>query len=106
MYVVHSSGTMSRSCIDKSSFLRSIRRRLYDMTALSVLEWTGAMFGVLGALLLALHKPYSGWGFVAFLISNGCWLAFARLRRAPGLFVMQVFFTLISTLGVFTWFTA
>ncbi|MHB8697763.1 MAG: hypothetical protein ACYC9J_06965 [Sulfuricaulis sp.] len=76
------------------------------MTVLSVLEWTGATFGILGALFLALHTPYSGWGFVAFLFSNCCWLAYAYLRRASGLFVMQVFFTLISTLGIYTWFIA
>lgn len=79
---------------------------MYHMTVLSVLEWTGATLGIMGALLLALHTTYSGWGFVAFLLSNGSWLAYARLRNASGLFVMQVFFTLISTLGIYTWFNA
>lgn len=70
------------------------------------LEWTGCFFGVLGAGVLALNRPFSGWGFVAFLVSNACWIAYGVLAGAPGLIAMQVAFTATSLLGVYRWMLA
>lgn len=67
------------------------------------LQWIGCAFGVLGALLLALNNRLSGWGFVSFLASNACWMVFAVLTNAPGLFYMQVAFTGTSLLGIYRW---
>ena len=67
------------------------------------LQWVGCALGVTGSLLLALNKPFSGWGFIAFLASNACWIGFALLTNAPGLFYMQVAFTATSLLGVYRW---
>lgn len=69
-----------------------------------LLEWCGAGLGLLGALLLALNTRHSGWGFVAFLASNVCWIAFALMSGTYGLLTMQVGFTLTSLLGVYRWF--
>jgi len=41
---------------------------------LNFVGWFGSVSGLLGSLLLALNNDYSGWGFVAFLISNAAWL--------------------------------
>lgn len=67
------------------------------------LQWVGCALGVIGSLLLALNKPFSGWGFIAFLASNACWIGFALLTNAPGLFYMQVAFTATSLLGIYRW---
>lgn len=67
------------------------------------LEWIGCAFGALGALLLALNKPYSGWGFVAFLASNGCWIGFGLATGAAGLVSMQAVMTATSLLGIYRW---
>lgn len=67
------------------------------------LQWIGCAFGVFGAFLLALNTRFSGWGFVSFLASNGCWIGFAVLTNAPGLFYMQVAFTGTSLLGIYRW---
>ena len=39
------------------------------------LEWTGAALGLLGAFLLATNSRFSRFGWVAFLVSNMCWIA-------------------------------
>ena len=72
--------------------------------AVVLLEWAGCATGVLGALLLALHNAYSGWGFVSFLTSNMCWIAFGIITGAEGLVVMQIAFTATSLLGLYKWF--
>jgi uncharacterized membrane protein YhhN len=67
------------------------------------LEWIGCTFGAIGALLLALNTAYSAWGFVAFLVSNVCWIAFGLLTGAPGLVIMQLVMTATSFLGLYRW---
>ncbi|CAB1371177.1 conserved membrane protein of unknown function (plasmid) [Denitratisoma oestradiolicum] len=77
------------------------------MTAMDwYLQWIGCAFGVLGAWLLALNNARSGWGFVAFLASNVCWILFGILTNAPGLIFMQVAFTATSLLGIYRWMLA
>ncbi len=71
----------------------------------ALLEWGGALFGIMGALLLAAKSSYSGWGFVAFLMSNILWMAYGFLKRAPGLTAMQMAFMITSFLGIINWFT-
>lgn len=56
---------------------------------LTALEWLGCIFGVLGALLLALNNRSSGWGWVAFLVSNAFWLTFGLVTDTRGLVAMQ-----------------
>jgi nicotinamide riboside transporter PnuC len=67
------------------------------------LEWSGSILGVLGALLLALNIPRSGWGFALFLASNVCWIAFAVERGLSGLLFMQMVFTGTSLVGCWKW---
>lgn len=72
------------------------------MSAL-VLQWLGCVTGVGGAFLLAVNTPYSGWGFVLFLISNGFWIAYGVNTHARGLVVAQICFTVTSALGIYRW---
>lgn len=67
------------------------------------MEWIGCGLGAFGALLLALNRSYSGWGFVAFLASNVCWIAFGVATGAFGLVAMQVVMTGTSVLGIYRW---
>lgn len=69
-----------------------------------LLEWLGCMTGLLGATLLALNNRYSGYGFMVFLVSNGCWVMYGILGGAWGLIVMQLGFTATSLLGLYRWF--
>lgn len=72
----------------------------------AVFEWGGTLFGVLGALLLAVNSRFSGWGFLLFLISNGLWISFAVMRELNGMLVMQLVFTGTSLVGCWRWLIA
>lgn len=76
------------------------------MTKREFLEWGGSVWGLLGAGLLALNNEYSGWGFVAFLVSNGHWIGFSLLSRIKGLLIMQIGFTITSLIGIWRWLVA
>lgn len=68
-----------------------------------LIEWTGSVMGLIGAFLLALNTQISGWGFVAFLVSNLFWIVFALRQKAWGLLTMQAGFTASSVLGIVRW---
>lgn len=68
-----------------------------------VVEWVGSVLGLLGATLLATHSKASGYGFVAFLASNVCWIYFGYKTRSHGLLTMQAGFTVTSLVGVWQW---
>ncbi len=73
------------------------------MTSKVVVEWTGAVLGMLGSLLQALNVGISGYGFVAFLISNACWLVFGIRNRSWGLVTMQLGYMVTSFTGIYRW---
>jgi len=67
-------------------------------------EWAGSLTGLAGAGLLALNLPaISGYGFIAFLASNICWIVVGRQRRMIPLLLMQLGFTATSLLGLYRW---
>lgn len=68
-----------------------------------LIQWLGFATGASGALLLAMNKPYSGYGFVAFLLSNGFWLGYGLRTGAHGLVAMQIVFTITSLVGIKRW---
>lgn len=70
---------------------------------MSNFEYIGCGFGLLGALLLSLNCKHSGWGFVAFLVSNVAWITFAVQKGINGLLVMQFGFTITSLIGIYRW---
>jgi len=72
---------------------------------LKAMEWAGALFGLLGAGLLAANTSVSGYGFVAYLGSNVCWLAYGIKTRTHGLVAMQLGFMLTTGAGLWRWFT-
>lgn len=72
-------------------------------TTLTQLEWAGSASGLLGAFLLATNTAISGYGFVAFLFSNLCWIAVGRGRAMHGLTTMQLGFMATTLLGIWRW---
>lgn len=68
-----------------------------------VLEILGSCSGLLGAALLARNDALSGYGFVAFLVSNACWMIFGLRTSIWGMVVMQIGFTATSVIGIVNW---
>lgn len=73
------------------------------MLSLGMLEWTGAIGGAAGALLLAFNNRWSGYGCVLFLGSNAAWITYGLMTQTFGLVTMQIICTGTSLLGVWRW---
>ena len=67
------------------------------------IEYSGAAFALIGTAMLAFNAPWSGWGFVAYLVSNVCWIAFARFHGHHGLLWQNVAFIAFGLLGIYRW---
>ena len=74
--------------------------------AFSALKWLGTVTGVLGALVLALNIPVSGWGWVLFTISSISWTVAGLVMRDMSLAVLQGAFVFVDLLGVWRWLIA
>lgn len=66
-------------------------------------EWSGAITGAIGALLLAIRLRVSGWGWVLFLFSNILWIGFGLQSGRWSIVFMQAFMTATSILGIYRW---
>lgn len=73
------------------------------MSTIAFYEWAGSLTGLLGAALIAVRCRFSGYGFLFFLLSNFCWIAYGLSTGASGLILMQIGFTATSLLGVYRW---
>jgi hypothetical protein len=73
------------------------------MSLINFIAWLGSLTGLLGSLLLALNNANSGWGFVAFLVSNAAWLFYSVQTKTWSMCIMQIGFTFTSILGVYRW---
>lgn len=73
---------------------------------MKITQWLGCFFSLLGAFLLALNCQYSGWGFVAFLAANICWIIYAWIGRVPGLMLQNLGFLATSLIGIYNYFFA
>ena len=71
------------------------------MKTTQYLEWTGAIFGLLGAFLLATNTRFSRYGWVAFLAANVAMIAFAFSINADGLLLQQEGFMITSLIGLY-----
>ncbi len=68
-----------------------------------LLQWFGCAAGVGGAWLLGKRgasPDNRAWGWILFLVSNGCWIAWGMLFAVYGLLLMQALFTITSVRGL------
>lgn len=73
---------------------------------LTLLKWIGTAGGVTGAILLALNIDVSGWGFVAFLVGSGGWMAAGLIQRETSLWLLNLVFTITNVIGIYRWLIA
>jgi len=71
--------------------------------AFSALKWVGTITGVLGALMLALNIPLSGWGWTLFLVSSLSWTLAGAVMKDTSLVVLQFAFVVVDMIGVWRW---
>lgn len=68
-----------------------------------VLECTGTVAGIAGAVLLSLNISYSPFGYVLFLFSSVLLAGHARLIRARWLLTLQACFLMTNLNGIYHW---
>jgi len=71
--------------------------------AFASLRWVGTVTGVMGALVLALNIPVSGWGWVLFTISSLSWTIAGLVLKDMSLVVLQAAFVVVDVIGVWRW---
>lgn len=71
-----------------------------------VSEWTGSATGAIGAMLLALNVPVSGYAWLLLMLSNAAWIFYAVQKRICSILLMQVVFTTTSLVGIHRWLIA
>jgi hypothetical protein len=74
-----------------------------NFNSLTFLKWLGTSTGIVGALLVALNIPQSGYGFILFLVSSFSWFAAGWRMKEPSLMVLQGVFIGVNILGVWRW---
>lgn len=61
-------------------------------------------FAVLGALMLAIHMPFSGWGYIPFLLSNIATLYLLKGSDASKAITWQTWmFMIMNVIGIVRW---
>lgn len=73
------------------------------MSINKVLEWSGAIFGVAGNILLAVNLPESKWAFIIFAFSNIFLITYAIRTKTWGLCMMFVMYNIITFVGIYRW---
>lgn len=70
------------------------------MIPLDLLQWPGMAFGLLGAPLVSGRSDRARrWGFVSWIVSNVCWIAWGVHTGGWGLVAMQAVFCATSFQG-------
>ena len=68
-----------------------------------ILEWLGAISGVLGALIIASNTRLSPWGWWLFLLSSVSLCGYAVLVQAWGLLLLNACFVGTNLMGLVRW---
>jgi len=70
---------------------------------LAIIKWVGAGFGIVGAVLVAMNIPNSGYGFVLFSVSAICWTYIGWKLKELSLVMLNLTFLSIDILGMYRW---
>lgn len=73
---------------------------------LPALKWFGTVTGIVGAGILALNIPISGWGWVLFALSSVSWTAAGLMMREWSLALLQGGFLVVDLVGIWRWLIA
>lgn len=70
---------------------------------MKLLEWLGAIAGIIGASLMAANLAWSGWAYPIWLVSSISLSAFGWLGGYYALLALQAVFTIVNLLGAYNW---
>ncbi|HFC93704.1 MAG TPA: hypothetical protein ENJ51_12935 [Leucothrix mucor] len=75
----------------------------HSISALNIMEWSGAMIAVVAAIMLALNVSISPWAFVLYFISSLILAVWGWYSGAYAIALQNVIFIGINSLGIYRW---
>lgn len=69
----------------------------------TILEWSGSVLAVSGAVLLAINISISPWAFVVYLLSSIILFIWGLRQKAYGIATQNMVFTVINMIGIYRW---
>lgn len=73
------------------------------MNTILVLEWIGSICGIAGAVLMARKNRTSALAYPLWIVSSVALVLFAMKTKHSGLFLQQLVFTIINSVGLYHW---
>lgn len=73
---------------------------------LDILQYSGALFGIVGGIMVASNTKYTKYGFVYSTIASLILSLWCFYSREWGYFVLNLVYLSIDTFGVYRWFFA
>jgi nicotinamide riboside transporter PnuC len=66
-------------------------------------KWLGTILQLTGSTMVALHLPWSGWGFPVMLAGSIVWAAIALAHKEWALATLNLVFSAINIVGIWRW---
>ena len=77
---------------------------MYNIKMRFILNHVAFWGAVIGATLIALHLPWSGWAFIPYIMSNTASLILLKECDGPKALIYQcIFFMFINFIGIGRW---
>jgi uncharacterized membrane protein len=80
-----------------------LSNKQYHTMTLKIMEWSGAMIAVIGAVMLALNVSISAWAFVLYFISSLILTFWGWYSGAYAIALQNMIFIGINALGIYRW---
>jgi len=73
-------------------------------TTLDVLQYSGALFGIIGGVLISWNTKYSKYGFIFATIASIILAYWCFASTEWGYLVLNLVYLIIDVIGVYRWF--
>lgn len=70
----------------------------------TLVDWVGAVSGIMGAIIIASNIGVNWIGYVVFLVSSVCYSYLGWKVNRKGLMTMNLLFIVINIIGLIRWF--
>lgn len=71
---------------------------------LNVLQYSGALFGIVGGVLISWNTAYSKYGFIFATIASILLAIWCFVSDEWGYFTLNIVYLIIDVIGIYKWF--
>ena len=77
---------------------------MITQTTLDILQYSGAIFGIIGGVLVSWNTQYSKYGFIFATIASILLAVWCFTSKEWGYFVLNLVYLIIDVVGIYKWF--